>query len=224
MLKKALTAAALGALLLSGCDTEPDEAGPTDRPAPNQRILQGGAPGQPNTTLTALPEPRDRVTEADVEFIRMMIPHHAQALELTSLVPDRTSREDVPLFAERIQVSQEEEIQIMQNWLRDRGEPIHDLSDDGHHGGELMPGMLTPEQMSELEAADGEEFDKLFLQRMYVHHHGAVQMVEELNDADGGQDPFVFDLAKEIDGDQRIEMDRIVGMLADMGEQPPAVD
>lgn len=170
-----------------------------------------------------MPDLPDMVSDADLDFVRMMLPHHLQALEMTRLVPDRTSREDVPLFAERIELSQEEEIEIMQDWLRARGEPIHDLTRSGghHHGPEEMPGMLTPAQLAELAAADGEEFDVLFLKSMYLHHQGAVTMVEDLYAADGAQDQFIFDLAKDIDGDQRIEMDRIVGMLAELGEEPP---
>ncbi|MGA8045029.1 MAG: DUF305 domain-containing protein [Dermatophilaceae bacterium] len=211
-----LGVAALGLLgLLGGCSSGSAEAAPTQMPT--QRVVQPGAPGQPNKTLTAAPEIPDFVTAADVTFVRHMLRHHAQALELTALVPERTARADIPLFAERIEISQDQEIDLMEGWLRERNEPVNDLTGDHHDDDALMPGMLTEDQLAQLEAASGEEFDRLFLRFMYQHHAGAVQMVQELFDADGGQDSFIFRLVKEIDGDQRIEMDRILDMQAKMG-------
>lgn len=221
-------AVALSALLVvvTGCSGGDDEGAPTGPVTPTSRVLQGAAPGEENTLITEIPEVPDFVKEEDLQFVRNMLLHHAQALEMTTLVPEQGERDDVALFAERIHLSQEDEIALMQNWLKERGEPVFDLSDPGGHAhDEQMSGMLTPEQMQELRAASGEEFDTLFLQFMYVHHDGAVKMVEDLLAADAAQDTFIFQLAKEIDGDQRIEMDRIIGMLADVGEQPlPATD
>jgi uncharacterized protein (DUF305 family) len=214
--RPALTAAGLGAVLVLGaCTVGAADARP---PAtPTQNVIQPGAPGQPNQTLTAVPEAPDFVIDADAEFVRDMLQHHAQALEITRLVPERTSRADVPLFAERIEVSQEGEIDLMEGWLRERGEPVLDPTRDHHSGDAPMAGMLTREQLGQLEAASGEEFDRLFLRFMYQHHGGALQMVEDLFDAGGAQDAFVFRLVNEIDGDQRIEMDRILDMQSQMG-------
>jgi uncharacterized protein (DUF305 family) len=208
-----LGAAALG--LLGACSSGSAEA--TSTLDPTQRVIQPGAPGQPNQTLTAVPEVPDLVTEADVTFVQHMLRHHAQALEITALVPDRTARTDIPLFAERIEISQDQEIDLMEGWLRERNEPVNDLTGEHHDDDTLMPGMLTEDQLAQLEGASGEEFDRLFLRYMYQHHGGAIQMVEELFEANGGQDSFVFRLVKEIDGDQRIEMDRILAMQAQMG-------
>ena len=215
----ALTSVVTLGLALSGCS---GDAEPETTTMPTGNIVQGGAPGQPNTTLTELPEVPDFVTENDITFVRSMLVHHAQALEMTEMVPERTSREDVPLFAERIELSQEDEIRLMENWLKERGEPIFDPRQGSGHGHSdvEMGGMLTDAQIERLRAADGEEFDEMFLQYMYYHHTGAVQMVEDLWNAEGAQDTFIFQLAKEIDGDQRIEMDRIVEMLADMDQVP----
>lgn len=214
--RRAVALAALGAALaLASCSAGSSEAAPTEMPT--QNVIQPGAPGQPNQTLTAVPDVPDFVIEADVLFVRNMLQHHAQALEITRLVPERTARTDIPLFAERIEVSQEGEIDLMESWLRERGEFVLD-PDGTHHGADpQMSGMLTPAQLAELEAATGEDFDRLFLRYMYQHHGGAVQMVEELFEADGAQDSFVFRLVNEIDGDQRIEMDRILDMQAQMG-------
>lgn len=215
-LRHALAGAGLGlGLLLSGCASGGADPAPTT--TPTQNIIQPGAPGEPNRTLTAEPEIPDFVVEADVRFMQHMLQHHAQAVEMTALVPERSSRTDLTLFAERISVSQDEEIDIMENWLRERGEPVLDPSADHHGSDGLMPGMLTPDQLAELEAAAGEQFDRLFLRYMYQHHQGAVQMVEELTSAGGGQDSFVFNMVKEIDADQRIEMDRILEMQVTMG-------
>lgn len=238
-----LLPALLTAVLLSACtDEEPDPAAATSTPTP--RILQGAAPGEGNTTLTAMPEVPDApVTDADVAFVHMMLPHHAQALELTALVEDRTARTDLPLFAERIEISQQDEIDLMVRWLRDHDLPVPEGFDDGAspdgssgdhdghgrtdghegHDGELMPGMLSEEQLAQLAAAEGEEFDRLFLQFMYYHHDGALQMVEDLLAVDGAQETDLFQLVTHIDADQRIEMDRIQTMLAEMGATPTGV-
>lgn len=235
-----LAPALMAALLLSACtdDDAPDTAGATSTPAPN--IIQGAAPGEANTTLTAMPESEPQVpTEADVAFVHMMLPHHAQALEMTALVPERTSRSDVPLFAERIELSQQDEIDLMVRWLEKHELPVpegfgdgssahdgHADTDGGHdHGqaGAMMPGLLTAEQLEQLRSAQGEEFDRLFLQFMYYHHDGALQMVEDLLASDGAQETELFQLVTHIDSDQRIEMDRIQGMLADLGATPTGV-
>lgn len=217
------------AALLSGCSGDDADAGPTGAAPTPGLILQGGAPGEANTTLTSVPELPDYVVEEDLEFVRAMLLHHSQALEMTAMVPEQGESEEVALFAERMQLSQESEIELMQNWLRERGEPIFDLSNPGSHAhgddGEPMPGILTDAEMAELRAAQGEDFDTLFLQYMYKHHQGALIMVEELfADEYAGQDAWVYQTATEIDSDQRIEMNRMVGMLADRGAEPFTVD
>jgi uncharacterized protein (DUF305 family) len=203
-------------------DAETADAGP--------RIIQPGAPGEPSRVLTEdelaeLDLGAPEHTDADVAFMQMMIPHHAQALEMTRLVPDRTDREDLPLFVERMDISQEDEIALIVRWLEARDEEVPDLGEAHHDGdhsehsdpGMTMPGMLTDEQMAELEAASGEEFDRLFLLRMREHHLGALQMVEELFATDGaGAEPEIFQFASHVDSDQRIEISRIESMLADI--------
>lgn len=207
-------AAALAAVLLLGaCSSE--AADPEPATPPTQRVVQGGAPGEPNQTLTSLPEVPDLVTEDDYTFMRHMLEHHAQAVQMTGWVPEQADSEDLKLFAERMSISQDEEIDLMEDWLREQGQLVRDPQ--GHHGSEPMPGMLTGAQLAELEQAQGTDFDRLFLRYMYQHHEGALQMVEDLYAADGAQDPFVFRLAKEIDGDQRIEMDRMLEMQDEMG-------
>lgn len=194
-----------------------------DEPMPDHRVLQAGAPGEQPVELTEMPTvPEAEITADEVTFMRHMIVHHGQALQMTELVPDRSSREDVPLFAERIHLSQEDEIRLMQEWLQDHSIAVLkiDESSGAHHGGHStptdMPGMITEEQLAQLEAATGEDFDRLFLELMFAHHEGAVEMVETLYQGEQSTDPVLFNLAREIDGDQRIEMDRIVGMLQEI--------
>ncbi|HEU4883944.1 MAG TPA: DUF305 domain-containing protein [Longimicrobium sp.] len=157
--------------------------------------------------------------EADVRFVTGMIAHHGQALEMAALVPDRATRPDVRLMAERIQVSQRDEIALMERWLQAHGEPVPsaDSVHAHHHGGAhaQMPGMLTPEEMQRLAAASGAEFDRLFLELMIRHHEGALMMVAELfGTPGGGQQSSVFHIANEVDADQRMEIDRMRTMLA----------
>ncbi|GGI06843.1 DUF305 domain-containing protein [Egicoccus halophilus] len=185
------------------------------------RIIQPGAPGEPSRELTpeeaaeAVEPPS--ATDADVAFMQGMIPHHAQALRMTRLVEDRTEREDLPLFAERMDISQEDEIDLMRRWLEERDEEVPSLlAEHEGHEGELMPGMLTEEEFAELEAAEGETFDRLFLESMMRHHAGALQMVEELFAAEGGQEPEISQFAMHIVSDQEIEMSRMQQMLADL--------
>ena len=196
----------------AGCRTTGGEPGPP--------ILQPGAPGEgPRVISTA--EAVDlsgvRHTAADVRFMQGMIDHHAQALEMVGLLRTRTNREDMRLLARRIELSQEDEIMLMQRWLQTRGQPVPDAH--AHHaaGATLMPGMLTPEEMGRLEAAGGKEFDRLFLELMVKHHEGALVMVGELFSSPGAaQESDIFSFATDVDADQRIEIARMGAMLREL--------
>lgn len=201
------------ALPLGGCTT-PEEP---------VRTVQPGAPGEAGRVLTdGPPEFAPSYTAADVEFMQGMIAHHAQALRMTALVPDRTDREEIALLARRIDIGQRDEIALMAGWLERRGETVPDADHHHHHaGGELMPGMLTEEQFAQLEAARGTRFDRLFLELMTYHHEGALTMVADLLAAGGGQESEVFDIVSHIEADQRIEINRMRGMLAGLGSPTP---
>ncbi|MDX1624416.1 MAG: DUF305 domain-containing protein, partial [Gemmatimonadota bacterium] len=160
---------------------------------------------------TATPDP-------DVAFMRGMIHHHAQAVQMARMAPTNDASPRLRTLAARILVSQRDEIALMQEWLRDRGEPAPRVTPSGEleSGRPLMrmPGMLTDEQMAELEAARGYAFDLLFLTTMIEHHQGAVTMVEELFDSYGAaQGDAVFRLASDILSDQTSEIDRMRTML-----------
>jgi uncharacterized protein (DUF305 family) len=148
-------------------------------------------------------------TEEDVHFVQGMILHHAQALLMTELVADRTRSESLRRLAGRIEVSQKDEIAVMERWLGRRAEPL--LEDHLH--GSLMPGMLTDEELARLAAATGAEFERLFLELMIRHHEGALVMVADLFSSGGGQEPEIFQLASHVDADQRAELARMRGML-----------
>jgi uncharacterized protein (DUF305 family) len=186
-------------------------------------IVQPGAPGQPSRTIpaaTAVGQPKVRYTEADVRFMQSMIGHHAQALEMTALLRERTSREDLRLLARRIDDSQTDEIKLMQHWLRVRGQEVP--GPHAHHGpGALMPGMLTAGEMAKLAAARGPAFERLFLESMIRHHDGALVMVKALFATPGaGQEPEIFAFASDVDADQRMEIERMGALLAALKELP----
>jgi uncharacterized protein (DUF305 family) len=153
-----------------------------------------------------------------------MIMHHAQAVEMTALIPSHTKNKDLGSLGARISSSQSDEIKFMQRWLAARGEPVSmatpgmpDMDMSRHMSrqpGALMPGMLTPEQMEELRKAEGSEFDHLFLTGMIQHHDGALTMVKDLFDTAGaGQDADVFNFATDADNTQRAEIRIMQTML-----------
>jgi uncharacterized protein (DUF305 family) len=176
--------------------------------------------GGQTTAASARSEPR--YTAADVRFMQGMIGHHAQAVVMATMAPTHGASAQVALFCRKILRSQADEIELMQGWLRDRGEAVPDPKDP-HAGMDmsmpghamLMPGMLTAEQMAELDRARGAEFDRLFLTYMIQHHQGALTMVAALFDSPGaGQTPEIFGFATGVDADQRAEIARMQAMLA----------
>lgn len=147
-----------------------------------------------------------------------MIAHHAQALYMSRLVPARSRSADVRTLAERIAVSQREEIALMSRWLAARGQPVPDTAHaaQGHDvPGHAGMGMLSGEELRRLEAARGDAFDRLFLAAMVRHHEGALGMVQQLfSRPGGGQDPEAWRLAADVDADQRAEIARMRRMLS----------
>jgi uncharacterized protein (DUF305 family) len=191
-------------------------------PAP---IVQPGAPGQSSKTLS--PD-KVRITvnapaPADVSFMQGMIMHHGQAVEMTDLLKTRSRNPELRSLAERISISQTDEMKYMQQWLEDRKQPVTmnhmaDMKGMDHSKMKmempLMPGMLTPEQMKALAEASGPQFDHLFLTGMIQHHGGALVMVDELlNTAGAGQDAVLFDFATDIDNTQQAEIRIMQAML-----------
>ncbi|MEM6476396.1 MAG: DUF305 domain-containing protein [Pseudomonadota bacterium] len=189
-----------------------------------QAIVQPGAPGQASKTLTAEEATQLAVatyTEFDVAFMQGMIVHHQQAVEMAKLIKDRTNTEEIVTIGGRIESSQDDEITFMREWLSERGEPLMMKMDGDHsghagHSGHMnMAGMATPAQMEALAAAEGVEFDRLFLTLMIAHHEGALDMVSDLLSQPGtAADPILFRFVGDIRNDQRSEIDRMDVLLA----------
>jgi uncharacterized protein (DUF305 family) len=161
--------------------------------------------------------PRPGLSAADVKFMQGMIHHHAQALDMTELLKTRTTRDDMRKLAQRIELSQADEITMMRRWLETHGQEAP--GPDAHHmaGAPLMPGMLTADQMDRLAAAKGPAFDRLFLEFMIQHHEGALIMVKDLFATPGAaQDSDIFAFASDVDADQRIEIARMSAMLKEL--------
>jgi uncharacterized protein (DUF305 family) len=173
---------------------------------------------------------RTSFTKADVKFMTGMIAHHAQALVMSRLAPENGASPEIQRLAARIINAQKDEIKSMQQWLRDRDQPVPEIDIDGLNlmieiNGEpytmykKMRGVLSQQQIEELAAAKGSDFNRLFLKYMIEHHSGAVYMVENLFNTDGAaQDDQAFRLASDIQVDQRTEIDRMQQMLDQLNE------
>jgi uncharacterized protein (DUF305 family) len=210
------TASAALAAMFLGCS----------RPATVAQPAPGAAPApapQPDSAAIAKARTdslRYPYTDADVEFMSAMIGHHSQALLMAGWAPTHGAGSSVRTLAERIINGQQDEIVTMQRWLGDRRKPVPEYgrmggSGTGHHQHAAMPGMLTPDQLRQLDQARGSEFDRLFLTFMIQHHKGAVGMVEKLFATPGAaRDETVFKFANDVSVDQRTEVARMERMLA----------
>jgi uncharacterized protein (DUF305 family) len=160
-------------------------------------------------------------TAADIRFMSTMMHHHAQAIVMSKMAPTHGASEALLRLTQRIINAQSDEIAMMSRWLADRNQPIPTpnpagevMQMDGMTHTTLMPGMLTEEQMKQLDAARGPEFDRLFLTFMIQHHRGAVTMVQELLANRGAaNDETVFKFAADVNVDQTTEINRMLEML-----------
>ena len=190
-------------------------------------IVKPGAPGEQSQALTA-DEAIDIAVSSyspdDVRFMQDMIPHHQQAVQMAELVADRTNRPELADAAGRINLSQRDEIEFMEKWLRERGQAVPDPADPaGMHTDHRMAGMATPQQMEKLAAAEGTNFDRMFLTLMITHHEGAVKMVEELLNMPGSAyDPVLFEFTTDVTNDQTAEIERMHALLITLSDDPRA--
>jgi uncharacterized protein (DUF305 family) len=165
---------------------------------------------------------RQPYSTADVEFMSGMIPHHAQAVLIAGWASSHGARPDLRVLCERMVIGQRDEIESMRTWLRDRGQKVPDANATHHrmtmNGVEhdmLMPGMLTGEELAQLDKARGPEWDRLFLSAMIRHHQGAIKMVDDLFTSHGAlQDDDLFKFASDLYADQTTEIERMQKMLA----------
>ncbi|GGS48791.1 DUF305 domain-containing protein [Actinokineospora fastidiosa] len=196
-----LTVVAIALFGVSACSEEP--------PAPDHTIVQPGLPGEPNRTLSAeeaesaLPdtEPNDE----DVSYVRNMIIHHQQAVEMSALAPERAADERVRGLASRIHDVQGPEIGMMNRWLT--GHDLPAVNPTEAHAHADMPGMATAEELAALTAARGPEFDRLFLELMIRHHEGAIEMARAVQVS--GVDVRVQEMADDVIAEQADEIRRM---------------
>lgn len=214
---------ALGLTGCTGSDEEPEAVS-----TPSSVVLKPGKPGEKSETVApedyAGPPAQAPFSKADAGFLSDMILHHGQAVEMSTLVPERSASDQVKKFASRIDVVQDSEIDLMSAWLEENEYPVPLDVEGGDgsgprapehgHDADDMPGMLTDAEMASLEKASGEEFDRLFLQGMIKHHEGALTMCEEV--AASGSEERVIELATNIAADQMAEIDRMADMLAEL--------
>jgi len=221
------TAATLSAFVLvvvTGCTSGGTESGAEIDPSASSqaaaasptgpKMLQPGRPGETASTLAPdaeLPDPE--WTGSDVAFMQMMIPHHAQALEMAALAKTRADDEQVKAVARRISAAQGPEVIAMSSWLRARGLEVAAGGHEQEHGDTamMMPGMLSEPEMRQLASSRGARFDRLFLEGMMSHHEGAVQMAGAV--AVEGIDIQVSEVAAEVDVGQTAEIGRMRELL-----------
>ncbi|WP_280423519.1 DUF305 domain-containing protein [Nocardia carnea] len=207
MNRKSLTASAIillaSALVSTACGNDAGESGTQ---ATSGAMTTSAAAGPSGTSPV-----EGEHNEADIRFAQEMIPHHRQAVEMAALVPSHSTDSRVIDLAARIQQAQDPEITAMTGWLQAWGAAVPEGTghSGGHHGG--MPGMMTDEQMAELEAAQGPEFDRMWLTMMIDHHEGAVQMAQtELAE---GSDPQARTMAQQIVDAQQAEIQQMQAIL-----------
>ena len=209
-MKRSSVRAAICAAALAVCGTPASEAPPAGPTA----TVQPAAPA--DTARRAAADSARRHSDADVRFMQHMMAHHAQARVMTALVPQRSTRPEIRLIAERIDVSQDDEMRQMRSWLRRHGVETPPADAHAAHGEHAsMPGMLSDAELARLAAARGTEFDRLFLEYMIRHHEGAVTMVAQLFATPGAaQSSEMYGFATDVNADQRAEIARMRALLS----------
>ena len=189
-------------------------------------ILQPGAPGEPTRVIdseTAIAIANTSYTAADVDFMQGMIIHHYQAFLMSEMATSRTNNQTILDLAGRIDISQQDEISFMENWLLDMSQTVPDPSKSNQMHHHKMMGMATPEQMQQLSQSDSTDFDRMYLNLMIKHHEGAIDMVDRLNEYPGSAyDPQLYEFVSDLTNDQAVEIERMNGILIDLSDDPRA--
>jgi uncharacterized protein (DUF305 family) len=205
--------ATLAAFALAGCDSDTDSAGGAKSPAASgPSVLVPGLPGEENRTLSAEEAAArqaedDTPNSADVSYVRMMIEHHQQALEMSELAPKQARSAQVKRLADRITAAQGPEIGAMKGWLETHGQS----GKASGHDHTAMPGMATEAQLKQLRAARGRAFDALFLRLMIAHHEGAITMATDVKAQ--GNNIQVEEMADDVVAQQTSEISRMRDMI-----------
>jgi uncharacterized protein (DUF305 family) len=135
---------------------------------------------------------------------------------MAQLAPDRAESAEVKELAAQIEAAQAPEIETMTGWLEDWGEPLE--AEGGGHGGDgatTGEGIMSEEEMAQLESSSGAAFDRLFLEQMTEHHRGAIEMAE--TEIAEGQFPDAVELARTIRDTQQREIETMESLLAQVG-------
>ena len=195
----------------------------TDNNDKNPPIIQPGAPGEASKKLA--PELASNIAstsyvEADIKFLQGMIVHHEQAILMSSFASKRTNNKTILDLAKRIDVSQEDEINFMENWLAQRDIALINNSEK-HHMHMHMVGMASPKDLDNLRKSDSTDFDRLFLQLMIKHHDGAIEMVKELKKYPGSaNDPIFNEFVSDLINDQSVEIERMNIIAVNLSDDP----
>ncbi len=149
----------------------------------------------------------------DLMFASMMIPHHEQAIVMSDLALKNSSNEMVLDLAQRIKDGQDPEVAQMQSWLEQTGVSSGSMMDDHAMHGGMMGGMATDQEIEELSQLSSPEFDKLFLDLMILHHQGAIQMVQMIQNS---SNPEVRQLAEDIVKVQNLEIQEMKALKSEI--------
>ncbi|MER8027990.1 DUF305 domain-containing protein [Streptomyces bauhiniae] len=204
--------AATAVLAAGGCSSSGDaDAKSAAHTGPS--VIAPGKPGEANRTMSAEDAAEQREDDnspnaADRSYAHMMITHHTQALKMTELAPNRAESTQVKRIAERISAGQGPEISSMRGWLATNSKG--DEGGTGHNHG-TMPGMATDAQLTELRAAQGKSFDRLFLKLMIAHHQGAITMATDVKAQ--GNNIQIEEMADDVIAQQTSEIVRMRDML-----------
>lgn len=223
-----VSACLVGMLGLSSCADDDDASNAPEVTTTGEVVVPGG-PGEESERMPAQEfgpgDPDDEWNQVDVEFMTLMIHHHAQALEMADMVEVRSEHPQIAVLAERMELAQRAEISFMGDWLQEREQQVPravqesadgevPTPEDHSHHDFPMAGMLTDEEMQEMRSASGEEFDRLFLEGMIKHHEGALEMAAgaEAN----GIDLTTLEFARHLGSDQSAEISRLKDLLDDL--------
>ena len=198
-------------------------------------IILPGAPGEESKNLNAEDATNIANTsyiDADVKFLQGMIVHHEQAILMSSMASKRTNNPTIVNLANRIDASQEDEINFMESWLKDRDESVPEAeshhmikdNDKAHHNMHMhlnMAGMASQEQLKKLGDSNSTDFDRLFLQLMIAHHDGALEMVKDLKKFSGAvYDPILNEFVSDLVNDQGVEIERMNTIAVGLSDDP----
>ncbi len=163
-------------------------------------------------TLGACADEAGDHNDADVSFAQEMIPHHAQAVTMSSMLLDADEvHPEVVDLAEQIKQAQAPEIDTMTGWLREWDEDVPDTDGMDEMAGMSGDGMMSAGEMRALDEADGDAASRMFLNGMTVHHEGAIEMAER--EIEAGESPQAVELATTIVETQQAEIDRMRELL-----------